>query len=77
MMDECLAARGGLEGGDGIPELTSGTPLGPGNPRSGVVEALKARSRRVYGIAAGANVCAGRSIGVDATITTTKTTTGS
>lgn len=56
-------------------ELTSGTPLGPGNPRSGVVKSLEARGRRVYRIAAGANVGLGRSVGVNATITTTATIT--
>jgi len=61
-MDVFLAARGGLEGGDGIPELTSGTPLSPGNPRSGVVKALEARGRRVYRVAAGAYIGRGRSV---------------
>ena len=42
--DEVIAARGGLEGGDGRPELgTSGIPLGPWNPGSAVVEALQGR----------------------------------
>lgn len=58
-VDACLAARGGLDGGDGIPELTSGTPPGPGRRGSGVMEALKAGGRRVYGIAASADVASG------------------
>lgn len=37
-----MAARGGLDGGDGSPEKgTSGIPLCPGSHRSAVVEALE------------------------------------
>jgi hypothetical protein len=50
-------------------ELTSGTPLGPANPRSGVVEALQRRRAGVDYIGARADIGGG---GV-ATITTTTT----
>lgn len=37
-----MAARGGLDGGDGSPEMgTSGIPLGPCSPGSAVMEALE------------------------------------
>jgi len=71
--DACLAARGGLEGGDGIPELTSGTPPGPGRRGSGVMEAVKAGSSGVYGVAASADIARGR-VRMNATITTHTTT---
>ena len=52
-----MAARGGLEGGEGSPEEgTSGIPLCPGNARSAVVEALQRRSGRVDEVAAGKDV---------------------
>lgn len=99
--DECLAARGGLCGGDGIPcrcvsrhpnsassktcgsrdeisegpvrtELTSGTPLSPSDPRSGVVEALQRRGGGVHRISAGADSRVRRSRRVDTAITTTR-----
>lgn len=45
-MDEFNAARGGLVGGEGIPEVgTSGIPLRPCNPGSAVVDALELGSR--------------------------------
>lgn len=69
-LDILWAARGGLGGGDGIPELTSGTPLGPASPRSGVVEALERRGGSVYDVGASADI-GGRAV---ATITTTTTT---
>lgn len=51
-----MAARGGLDGGDGRPEEgTSGIPLGPCNPRSAVVKALQ-RAVRVNKVAAGKDV---------------------
>lgn len=77
VLDDCLAARGGLGGGEGIPyggslcqwsgscagtkgerltELTSGIPLGPASPRSGVVEALETGSRGVYDVGRGAHI---------------------
>lgn len=50
------AARGGLDGGDGRPEIgTSGIPLGPCNPGSAVVETLQ-RGGRVDDVAAGEDV---------------------
>lgn len=52
----CLAARGGLCGGEGVPELTSGTPIDPAGPRSGVVESLNRRGASVHSVAAGADV---------------------
>lgn len=55
-MDEVNAARGGLVGGEGIPEEgTSGIPLGPCDPRSAVVKALEV-SRRVDNVARGKDV---------------------
>jgi hypothetical protein len=49
-----MAARGGLDGGDGSPvEGTSGIPLGPGGARSAVVETLQARGRRVDDVGTG------------------------
>jgi hypothetical protein len=51
-----LAARGGLCGGEGIPELTSGTPIDPASPRSGVMESLKRRGGGVYDVAACAHI---------------------
>jgi len=72
-VDAFLAARGGLEGGDGIPELTSGTPPGPGRRGSGVMEAVKAGSSGVYGVAASADIARGR-VRMNATITTHTTT---
>lgn len=55
-MDEVNAARGGLVGGEGRPEEgTSGIPLGPGNPRSAVVEALEV-GNRVDDVAGGKDV---------------------
>jgi len=41
-LEEVIAARGGLDGGDGRPEIgTSGIPLGPCSPGSAVVETLQ------------------------------------
>lgn len=54
--DVCLAARGGLSGGEGIPELASGTPINPASPGSRVMEALDNRGARVHSIAAGADI---------------------
>jgi len=51
-----LAASGGLEGGEGIPELTSGTPLCPACTGSGVMEAFQGLGLGIDGIAAGSNV---------------------
>lgn len=52
-----MAARGGLDGGDGSPvEGTSGIPLGPCEPRSAVVEALEGGERRVDEVAAGEDI---------------------
>lgn len=51
-----MAARGGLDGGDGIPETaTSGIPLGPCGHRSAVMEALQ-RRRRVDDVATGEDI---------------------
>jgi len=45
-LDEVNAARGGLDGGEGRPEVgTSGIPLRPCDPRSAVVEALEVGPR--------------------------------
>lgn len=55
----CLAARGGLSGGEGIPELTSGMPLDQAGARSGVMKALDSRGAGVYGIARSADVGTG------------------
>lgn len=53
---EVIAARGGLDGGDGRPEIgTSGIPLGPCSPGSAVVEALQ-RGRRVDEVATGEDI---------------------
>lgn len=68
---EVSAARGGLEGGDGYPEPTSGIPLGPAGPGSGVVEARKA-SRRINAVGGGENVGLGYIPAI--TITTGMTT---
>lgn len=49
-----MAARGGLEGGDGSPvEGTSGIPLGPCDAGSAVVEALQRGIRCIDDVAAG------------------------
>jgi hypothetical protein len=54
--DEVIAARGGLDGGEGNPEMgTSGIPLGPCSQGSAVVEALE-RAGGVDDIAGGENV---------------------
>lgn len=67
-LDGVMAARGGLEGGDGRPEEgTSGIPLDPGSPGSAVVQALE-RARGVDEVAAGKDV--GRADDVLAVITT-------
>jgi hypothetical protein len=51
--DDVMAARGGLDGGDGSPEEgTSGIPLCPANAGSAVVETLQGRDR-VDEVAAG------------------------
>jgi hypothetical protein len=57
-------------------ELTSGTPLSPSDPRSGVVEALQGRGGGVYRISAGADSRVRRSRRVDTTITTTRVSFG-
>lgn len=52
-LEPLIAARGGLDGGDGRPEEgTSGIPLGPASPGSAVVEAL-GRAERVGHVAGG------------------------
>ena len=54
--EEVRAARGGLEGGEGSPEIgTSGIPLGPCSPGSAVVQALEG-GLRVDDVAAGEDV---------------------
>lgn len=54
---DVIAARGGLDGGDGSPvEGTSGIPLGPCDARSAVVEALERGGRGVDEVAAGEDV---------------------
>lgn len=54
---DVMAARGGLEGGDGSPvEGTSGIPLGPCNAGSAVVEPLERGVQRVDEVAAGEDV---------------------
>jgi len=54
---DVMAARGGLEGGDGSPvEGTSGIPLGPCDAGSAVVEALERGDRSVDEIAAGEDI---------------------
>jgi hypothetical protein len=53
---EVMAARGGLVGGDGRPEIgTSGIPLGPCSHGSAVVHALQ-RGRRVDEVATGEDI---------------------
>jgi len=52
---EVRAARGGLDGGEGIPEATSGIPLCPAGAGSGVVETRKSR-RAVDAVRRGENV---------------------
>lgn len=52
---EVSAARGGLDGGDEIPELTSGIPLCPAGAGSGVVETGE-RRRAVDDVRRGENV---------------------
>lgn len=49
---EVSAARGGLEGGEGNPELTSGIPLCPAGAGSGVMKASET-GRSVYDVATG------------------------
>lgn len=66
-----LAARGGLEGGEGIPELTSGTPLDPADQRSAVVEARNHRRGGAQRIAAGAHGAGAGGVGDERGITTT------
>lgn len=44
-LEEVRAARGGLDGGDGIPETASGIPLCPPGAGSGVVESSQAGVR--------------------------------
>lgn len=52
-----MAARGGLDGGEGNPEEgTSGIPLCPGERRSAVVEALELGGSVVDHVAAGKDV---------------------
>jgi len=54
---DVMAARGGLEGGDGSPvEGTSGIPLGPCSAGSAVVEPLERGDRRIDEVAAGEDV---------------------
>lgn len=56
-LDEVSAARGGLVGGDGIPdEGTSGIPLGPCNPGSAVVDALELGGGGVDNVARGKDI---------------------
>jgi hypothetical protein len=56
-LDEVNAARGGLVGGEGIPEEgTSGIPLGPCGPGSAVVEALERGERRVDNVGGGKDI---------------------
>ena len=70
-----MAARGGLEGGDGSPvEGTSGIPLCPCGARSAVVQALKRGGRGVDDVAAGEDV--GLSGHVLARVITTTTMIG-
>lgn len=62
-----MAARGGLDGGDGSPEIgTSGIPLCPCSQGSAVVEALQ-RGRRADDVATGEDV----GLTVDLAIVTT------
>jgi hypothetical protein len=58
------AERGGLEGGEGIPELTSGTPLDPAHQRSAVVEAAERRGGGAQGVAARADGAGRRGVRV-------------
>lgn len=52
-----MAARGGLDGGDGRPEEgTSGIPLGPCGAGSAVVEALERGVRGIDEVAAGEDI---------------------
>jgi hypothetical protein len=54
---DVMAARGGLEGGDGSPvEGTSGIPLGPCGAGSAVVEALERGVRGIDEVAAGEDI---------------------
>jgi len=68
---EVSAARGGDDGGEGSPELTSGIPLCPAGAGSGVMESREIR-RVVYDIAAGEHRCL-LSDSLAMTITTTMT----
>lgn len=70
----CLAARGGLGGGEGTPELTSGIPLCPASPRSGVVKASESRGGGVHDVGTGADI--GRRTAAAITTTTTASFTG-
>jgi hypothetical protein len=55
-LDEVSAARGGLVGGEGTPEVgTSGIPLRPCDPGSAVVEAFEVGGR-VDDVAGGKDV---------------------
>jgi len=61
-LDEVSAARGGLVGGEGNPEVgTSGIPLRPCSPGSAVVGALELGSR-VDNVAGGKDVDSGNSV---------------
>lgn len=68
---EVSAARGGLEGGDGSPELTSGIPLCPAGAGSGVMKASEV-GRSVYDVATGEH-CGLTTGSLAMTITTTMT----
>jgi len=52
---EVSAARGGLDGGEGIPERTSGIPLCPAGAGSGIMETSHSR-RAVDAVRRGENV---------------------
>jgi len=67
------AASGGLDGGDGNPELTSGKPLYPASAGSGVMKAFQEGSLGIDDIATGEDICTTcKSLAI--TITTTITT---
>lgn len=58
-----------------LTELTSGTPIDPGSPRSGVVEALQHRSSRIYSVAAGTDIALDIAVAIVVVLAVVITTT--
>lgn len=54
-------------------ELTSGTPIDPGSPRSGIMKPLKQRRSRIYTVAAGAHIGLDMAVVVVVAVITTTT----